>query len=135
VPWIVPTLYYVLAVGALGIFGKVALRTLQWPDLILWTGIGYVVVAGVLLALGRTRVAFVPGTFWAVCAGVSAISGLVALYLALGRGQVGPVTAISAAYPVVTVVLAAAFLAEGLTVARGLGVALVTLGVVVLTLG
>jgi transporter family protein len=135
VPWIVPTLYYVLAVGVLGIFAKVALRTLQWPDLILWTGIGYVVAAGVLLALGRTRVAFVPGTFWAVCAGATAISGLIAFYFALGRGQAGTISAISAAYPVVTVVLAAIFLAEGLTVARGVGAGLVVAGVVVLTLG
>lgn len=133
-PWIVPTLYYVVAVGALGIFGKVALRTLHWPDLLLWTGVGYVAVAGLLLALGKTRVAFVPGTFWAILAGATAISSLIALYLALGRGQVGTVSAISAAYPVVSLVLAAIFLAEDLTVARGLGAALVVGGVVVLSL-
>lgn len=133
-PWILPTLYYVVAVGSLGIFGKVALRTLQWPDLILWTGIGYIAVAAVLLAVGRTRVAFVPGTFWAILAGATAISSLVALYLALGRGEVGTVSAVTAAYPVVSLVLAAAFLAEDLTVARGVGAALVVGGVAVLSL-
>jgi transporter family protein len=134
VPWIIPTLYYVVAVGALGIFGKVALRTLQWPDMLLWTGVGYIAVAGILLALGKTRVAFVPGTFWAILAGATAISSLIALYLALGRGQVGTVSAVTAGYPVVTLVLAAVFLAEKLTLARGLGAALVVVGVAMLSL-
>jgi hypothetical protein len=33
--WLLPTPYYVVAVGALGVTGKPALRTLDWTDLIL----------------------------------------------------------------------------------------------------
>lgn len=132
--WLLPTLVYILAVGALGVTGKLALRTLSWPDLILWTGAGYIAVAAVLLALGRTEVRFVEGTAWAALSGALAIGGLIMLYLALGAGKAGTVVAVSAAYPVVTLLLAAAFLAEGVTVGRAVGAGLVILGVVVLTL-
>ena len=132
--WLLPALGYILAVGALGVTGKVALRTLSWPDLILWTGAGYIVVATVLLALGRTEVRFVEGSGWAALSGALAIGGLIMLYLALGSGKVGTVVAVTAAYPVVTLVLAAAFLAEALTVGRAVGAGLVVAGVVVLTL-
>ena len=132
--WLLPTLGYILAVGALGVTGKLALRTLSWPDLILWTGVGYIVVATVLLALGRTEVRLAEGSGWAAVSGALAITGLVMLYLALGTGKASTVAAVTAAYPVVTLLLAAAFLSEAVTVGRAVGVGLVVVGVVVLTL-
>ena len=56
------------------------------------------------------------------------------LYLALGQGKASTVAAVTAAYPVVTLIQAAAFLAEALTVGRAVGVGLVVVGVIVLTL-
>ncbi len=132
--WLLPTLGYILAVGALGVTGKLALRTLSWPDLILWTGVGYIVVATVLLAMGRTEVRLAEGWGWAALSGALAITGLVMLYLALGTGKASTVAAVTAAYPVVTLLLAAAFLSEAVTVGRAVGVGLVVVGVVVLTL-
>ena len=84
IAWLLPTLLYVLLVGALGITGNLALRTLSWPDLILWTRVGYVVVSVVLLATGKTALRLSTGTPWAILSGVLAIGGLVMLYLALG---------------------------------------------------
>lgn len=132
--WLAPTLYYLVGVGSLGVTAKLAMRHLDWPDLILWTGIGYIVTAGVLLALGQTSLKLVAGTPWAVLSGALAITSLIALYVALGAGEVGKVVSISAAYPVVTLLLAAAFLAEGITVGRSLGCGFVVVGVIVLTL-
>ena len=132
--WLLPIGYYVVAVGALGITGKLALRTLDWPDLILWTGLGYISVAGVLLASGQTRRRVEHDSWWAMASGALAISSLIALYLALNAGKAGTVTAISAAYPVVTLILAAAFLAESVSLARAGGALLVVIGVMVLTL-
>lgn len=131
--WLLPTLAYILAVGSLGVTAKLALRTLAWPDLILWTGAGYIAVAIVLLLLGRTEVRYAEGTAWAMLSGALAITGLIMLSVALGRGQASTVTAVSAAYPAVTLLLAVAFLAEGLSVARAVGVGLVICGVIVLT--
>jgi transporter family protein len=133
-PWLLPTLYYVVAVGALGVTGKLALRTLDWPDLILWTGAGYIVVASFLLATGQTQLRFVHDTGWAIASGALAISGLIALYLALGNGDAGKVISITAAYPAVTLVLAALFLSEAITVGRAVGTLLIIAGVVTVTL-
>jgi bacterial/archaeal transporter family protein len=114
--------------------GKLALRTLNWPDLILWTGAGYILVSAVLLLIGQTQVRFTAGTAWAMASGVLAIGGLIMLYVALGSGSAAKVVAISSAYPVVTLMLAAAFLSEALTVGRVAGTALIVLGVVIITL-
>lgn len=135
VAWFAPTLYYLLAVGGLGVTAKLALDDLRWHDLILWSGIGYIATAGLLLSLGQTSVRFVSGTPWAILSGVLAITGLIALYLALGSGEVGKVVSISAAYPVVTLLLAAAFLGEDISIAKGVGCLLVVGGVITLTLG
>lgn len=132
--WLVPTLAYIAGVGALGITGKLALRHLDWPDLILWTGVGYIAVAALLLGLGRTQLQLVAGTPWAIASAALAITSLIMLYLALEAGKASTVTAISAAYPAVTLVLAAAFLSEGLTIGSVAGAGLVVVGVVVLTL-
>ena len=132
--WLLPTLYYVVAVGALGVTGKLALRTLDWPDLILWTGAGYIVVASFLLAIGQTSLRISHDTGWAIASGALAISSLIALYLALGHGDAGKVISITAAYPAVTLVLAAAFLSEALTAGRVAGTALIIAGVVTVTL-
>jgi uncharacterized membrane protein len=132
--WLGPTLYYVLAVGALGVTGKLALRTLVWQDLIVWSGIGYVVVAGILVAVGQAGVRSVTGTWWAMLSAALAITSLVSLYYALTHGDTTKVAAISAAYPAVTAVLAAATLSEALSAARVAGIALVVCGVVLLTL-
>lgn len=131
--WLAPTLYYVVAVGALGVTSKLALRSLVWQDLILWTGVGYIIVAGVLLGLGQTAVRVTAGTGWAVLSAAIAISSLIALYLALNAGKAGTVIPVTAAYPAVTLLLSAAFLSEGLSLARVGGALLVIAGVVVLT--
>jgi transporter family protein len=133
VRWLVPTAIYVVTVGGLGIASKLALRTLQWPALILWTGIGYIVVAGVLLIRGDTRVTVSGGTGWAILAAALAIGGLVALNIALSNGQASKVVPITAAYPAVTLLLAAAVLSERVTLAQWGGTALIIAGVLVLS--
>jgi len=132
--WLLPTLVSVLALGALGVTSTLALRTLRWPDLILWTGAAYVCVIAVLLALGRTAVRIVPGTGWAVVTAVLAVGGLIALYLALQRGEPTSVVPVSATYPAITMVLAAIFLSHGVSGTKIAGTALVIGGVVLITM-
>lgn len=132
--WLIPTLMYVVLVGGLGVTGKLALKTLSWPDLILWTAVGYIVVTLVLVAVGQTAVRVTTGSGWAMLSAGLAIGGLIVLYLALGAGPAGSVVAVSAAYPAVTVVLAAVFLAEPLSVPRVLGTGLIIAGVAIVSL-
>ena len=71
--------------------------------------------------------------FWAAASAALAIGALILLYIALNTGEASKVVPISAAYPAVTLVLAAIFLSEAITFARAGGMLLVIAGVIVLT--
>jgi len=131
--WLIPSLWYVVAVGGLGVTGKLALRTIPWQALIVWQGVGYALTLIVFAIIGEFSLPFVADTWWAIASAFLAIGGLIVLYLALGWGDVSKVVPISAGYPAVTVILSAIFLSENLTVASVAGVLLVVGGVVVLT--
>lgn len=131
--WLIPTLIYVVTLGGLGVTSKLALKHLDWQDLVLWLAIGHAVSVVALLTSGHAKVRFVPGTGWAILAAVTAVTGLVALYIALSTGQASKVVPISGAYPAVTLILSALFLRERLSVGRAIGVALVVVGVVIVT--
>ena len=131
--WMVPTFAFILANGALGVTSKLALRSLVWQDLMLWVGISYVAVAIVITARGVDRLEAGPGAPWAALSAALAIISLISLYLALETGEASKVIPVSAAYPVVTLVLSAILLAERISPARVLGMCLVVAGVVILT--
>jgi transporter family protein len=132
--WLVPTAFYVLALGAIGVTGQLALRSLRWQDLLVWTGIGYVIVSIVVIARGDANIGLSSGAGWAALSAALAIGGLIAFYLAIGHGEVSTVVPITAAYPAVTLLLSAVFLAESVTVLRLAGTALVISGVVLVSL-
>jgi bacterial/archaeal transporter family protein len=131
--WLVCALYYVVSLGALGITSSLALRHLQWPDLILWSGIGYILVAAFLLITGHTAVRITSGSWWAILSAGLAISALISLYVGLQHGSAAKVVTVGAAYPAVTVLLAALFLSERLTVPHVLGVLLIIAGAVLIS--
>jgi bacterial/archaeal transporter family protein len=121
-----------LLVGVLGVTTKLALRTVGWPALLLWTAAVYAVVAVVLLASGA-RLRLGPGTAYALLSGSIAAGGLVLFFLALQRGDATRVVPVTSAYPVVTALLGAAVLSERLTAATAVGTALVLGGIVLIT--
>lgn len=132
--WLVPAVVYMVGVGTLGITTKLALRSIDWPALILWTALMYGIIAVVLLASG-TRLSLRGGTGMAIASGVIASGGLILLFIALGRGAATQVVPVTAAAPVVTAVLAALWLSEPIGIRTILGTGLVVAGVVLVTTG
>lgn len=133
--WLVPSLAYILLIGGLGVTTKLALRDLGWQDIIVWTAVVYAVIAVGLVALAEARIGLTSGAPWAIASAVLASTGLIALFVALGRGESSQVIPLTSAYPVVTLVLSALVLSERLTVLRVLAAGLVVLGVALLSLG
>jgi bacterial/archaeal transporter family protein len=131
--WLIPTLGYILVLGSLGVTSKLALRTLSWQDLLLWTTVGYIITSIFLLALNQADFHWESNVWWAILSAVLAISALILLYVALGTGEASKVIPVSAAYPAVTLILSAITLSEHVSLARVGGVLLVVAGVVVLT--
>jgi len=131
--WLIPTIGYVVALGVWGVAGKLALRSLSWGDVLVVTAVVYGLTAIVLLALGRAGVRFESNTWRALLAAVCVVSPLVFFYLALESGEASKVVPVSAAYPAVTLVLSAIFLAEDISLVKVGGLALVIGGVVLLS--
>jgi bacterial/archaeal transporter family protein len=132
--WLIPTLGYVVMVGALGVTSKLALRSVSWQAAIAATVAIYLVATIAFAALGQIKFGSSGiNIFWAFASGVLAVGSLILLYVALGTGEAGKVVPVSAAYPAVTLVLAAIFLSEALTFGLAAGALLVIGGVVVLT--
>lgn len=132
--WLIPSLLYVAIVGSLGVTTKLALRNVQWPDLILWATITYVVLAAGLALFGGARLGLGPGNGWAALTGVFAAGGLIVFYIALRNGPATRVVPITAAYPLLTAALGVAVLSERMTILRLAGAVLIVAGVVLLSM-
>ena len=131
--WLIPTLAYVVTLGALGVTSKLALRTVDWQELVIWTAAAYVLAAVAILALGGGGIHLESNSWWAALSALIVVTSLVLLYVALGHGEASKIIPITAAYPAVTLIGAALFLSESITPAKVGGMLLVLAGVVVLT--
>jgi len=132
--WLLPSLAYVVILGALGVTSKLAMRSLSWHDLLLWTAVAYALFAAVLLVLGEASFKVDDNFGWAAISALIAPTALVLLYLAVGEGEAGKVFTVTAAYPAFTVVLAALVLSEPITALKVGGLALVLGGVVLISI-
>lgn len=130
--WLLPALGAMVGLGLTGIFMKLALKTVEWQQLVMWVPICYAVFAVAFAGFHGTRFPTGMGSVWALLAAVCASSALVLLMLALSHGSSGSVVPVTAIYPGVTVIVAAIFLAEGINWAKALGTALVIVGAIVI---
>ena len=80
-----PALVFVLFTGLLGVTIKLALRHVEWPLILLWTGIVYSVLATITLGTGQATLSFGPGVGWAAVSGLFAAVGLIGSFIALRR--------------------------------------------------
>lgn len=128
--WLLPAVAFVIFEGALGITTKLALRSIAWRQLLLWTAVSYAAVAICLVLVAGEGLPFGPGVGWAVLSGLIASVGLLIFFVALERGDASRVVPITAAYPLVTAVLAALVLSEEISPLRGFGTLLVVTGIV-----
>ncbi len=132
--WLIPALCYLVLTAALGIATKLSLRHLRWPDIVVWTAIVYAVSVLVIARFRGVHLGLGVGNAWAAVAGVLAVAGLVALFVALDNGPVTKVVPVTAAYPLVSAVLAVAVFSERISLVRAFGMVLVVVGVVLLSL-
>ena len=131
--WILPSIGYAVTLGSLGVFTKLALRSLDWTELVVWAAACYAVATVILVGRYGVRPHFTFDGGMAALAGTMAVLGLVLIYVALGRGDVSQVIPVTSAYPVLTLFLSAIVLGEEITVTGVIGTLLVVSGVIVLT--
>lgn len=131
--WIPPTIGYIVLLGAGGVTAKLALRTIGWEQLVLWVPIAYALFAVAFVTARGTSFPLGVGGAWAAATAFCASSALILFFYALTKGDAGVVAPATSAYPVITLIGSALFLSEKVTLVRGLGTALVVLGVVLLS--
>jgi bacterial/archaeal transporter family protein len=132
--WLVPAVGCMLSIGLLGLTTKIALEDLTWQQVVLWTSAVYAVIAVLLLLTRGVPRRRAPVNRLAGLTGIMIPTALIMLFLALDAGEVSRVVPVTSAYPVVTAVLAAAFLSERVDLPRMGAILLVVMGVILLSI-
>lgn len=132
--WLIYAVGAALGFAGWAFFGKLALRHATWAQVGLIYGAVTVLLFAALL-LGPVRQGFAASSAWPLAAsGVSGAAGLVAFYLALDRGNASIIVPLVSVYPLITAVLAVAFLNESLSSLQLVGVGCALAGVVMIGL-
>jgi len=133
--WVPYTLVAAAGFGAWAFLGKLALRHATWAQV----GFAYALASAILFAailVGRAGWGYGGVNGWtlvgsAACGAV----GLVAFYLALDHGKASVVVPIVSVYPLITAILALAFLDESVTALQAVGIGCALGGVVLIGIG
>ena len=131
--WLLPALAYVLLVGIAGITTKVALRTIEWQQVVYWVPVAYVVLSAILWLVYQKPMVLGTGGAWAIVTAFAAAGGLICFFYALSKGDASVVVPATSAYPVIALIGGAIFLSESITVPKVIGTLLVIAGVVVIS--
>lgn len=130
-PWLAAALGYVVAVGLVGVVGKLSLRYGHWSVILLTTTAAYAILT---LVVGIGRGIAIPqpaGLGLAIVTGLLVAGSFVLFMVALTGEDVGRVVPITAAYPMVSALMASILLSEPLDLRRLIGIALIVVGVVI----
>ena len=128
--WRLPAFGVFLAWGLWSFLPKLTVRYIDPRSAAIFEALGALIVALGLLFVMQMRVQAHPaGIALAMLTGVLGLLGALCFLIAVDCGPVSLVTVLSALYPVLTVLLAAAFLGETITLRQGCGMALALLAV------
>jgi transporter family protein len=131
--WKLPAFGVFLAWGLWSFVPKLTVRYIDPRSAAIFEALGALVVALVLLYAMQARVQAHPaGIALAMLTGVLGLLGALCFLVAVDRGPVSLVTILSALYPVLTVVLAAVFLGETITLRQGCGMLLALVAMVLI---
>lgn len=126
--WILPAMGTFLFWGLYGFFPKITIRYISPLSTIFYEALIGIPVAIVVLAVLKFRPEFHPtGVLLASLTGVLGILGALSFLFAVRRGQVGLVSAFTALYPALTILLAMLLLGERLEFRQWVGVGLAIL--------
>lgn len=133
--WILPAMGTFLFWGLWGFFPKITIRYIGPLSAIVFEALVGVPVALVVLATLRFRPEIHPkGVLLASFTGVLGILGALSFLFAVRKGQVSLVTAFTAVYPALTILLAMLLLGERLGIRQWFGVGLALIAMLLVAL-
>lgn len=119
--------------GFWGFLPKIATRHMAPPSIIIYEVLAGMFVGLACLYLTGFRPEVHPkGILYSSLTGVAGLLGGLFYIMAVTRGKVSVIVTMTALYPIITIILAAAFLKEPLTLKQGCGMVLAVLSIVLL---
>jgi len=123
--WLAPALGALFLYGLWGFFPKLAVTYIRPESAIVYEVIGALIVGlAVLGATGLRLETDVRGVVFAVLTGVAGIAGTLLFFMAARTGSLPVVVSLTALYPVISILLAALFLNEPVSLRQAAGIAL-----------
>ncbi|MBN1666614.1 MAG: EamA family transporter [Anaerolineales bacterium] len=120
--WLSLSLFTMLIFGFWGFFPKLATRYISPQSAFVYQALGSLVTALLALLFLGFRPEIQPrGMLFAFLTGVAGIAGGLLYLFAVQHGRIGVVVTLTALYPVITILLAAIFLHEPISLRQGLG--------------
>jgi len=121
--WFTAALAAMLLYGFWGFFPKLAVRYVSPASALIWEIAGAVVVGAITLVLVGFRPDAHPrGILFAGLTGITGMIGTLLFFHAAREGKIAVVVSMTALYPLVTILLAAIFLKEPITLKQVAGV-------------
>ncbi|MGQ9682656.1 MAG: EamA family transporter [Anaerolineae bacterium] len=133
--WLLFSMLALLCWGFYGFLPKLAVDYLAPRSVLLFQSLGTVAVGMVsLISLGFRPQLQGRGAGFAILSGMAGAIGGLFYILAVQRGRVSTISALTALYPALVIVLAVTVLHEPITARQGLGMALAVVAVILLSL-
>ncbi len=108
---------------------------MNWKSLFLFSTIASLCFVIVFSVFAKPSLAFNMQTYSAMAVGIFGAGATLSFFYALEKGEVSIVVPLTAMYPVVTVLLAAALLRERLSPIQGIGVVLAITAILLISIG
>ncbi|MFZ5810149.1 MAG: EamA family transporter [Chloroflexota bacterium] len=130
--WLIHSFISFLLWGFWGFFGKLASVSMRGEAILLFSSVGWLAMFPIYYVIYRTTFHSTPFNMdmvWAILSGLAGSLGVLFFYFALARGEASRVVAITAAYPLITAILAFLILREPFTWSKILGLVFALLGI------
>lgn len=134
--WIAYTLISTFFFGFWGLFSKLASKYISYTSIFIYECFVFFIAGAIIFIITgcRVEVNFF-GLTYSILYGLSGLIAAFCFIIAISNGSVSLITAITATYPCITMILAYYFLHEDITFKQILGTILVILGIFLLCIG
>ncbi|MBU0673923.1 MAG: EamA family transporter [Proteobacteria bacterium] len=132
--WLLASLVALFLYGFWGFFPKLAVTYLDARSSVVYEVMGAMLVGLLVLLSLRFQPDTQPrGIFFALLTGITGMAGTLCYFYAAGRGRISLVVSITALYPLITILLAALFLKEPITLKHLAGMLCAAIAIVLLS--